>query len=258
VIRRIAAATAVFIAVAVAAGRARADEVTIPPGASTPGITGYLMRPNATGPAPAVLVLHGCEGYGTLETTTVNELAQSGYVALAIDALRPQGLRSACGAGSGPVRNTFEYAIAALQWLAQQSYVNPNRLAVVGFSMGAIAGFSLIDPLYGPAPTIPGLRAEVLYYPACSNRSANINVPLLILDGSADDWIPPGPCQELARNAAASGKPVQIVTYPGATHAFNQPSGHTRILNGHTLTYDPQAAADADSRMRAFLQTYLH
>lgn len=235
----------------------RADQIAIPASGSTPEITGYSMRPSGPGPFPAVLVLHGCEGFGSLETATVNELASAGYVALAIDALAPQGLRNACGAGSGPVRNTFEYAIAALGWLGQQPYVARDRLGVVGYSMGAIAGLSLIDPFSGSPPTIPGLRAVVLYYPACSNRNPNIGTPLLILDGSADDWMPPGPCQTLARSAQALRRNVQIVTYPGATHAFNRPSSRTRILNGHTLTYDPQAASDADARMRAFFQQYL-
>lgn len=251
-------ASAISVALfCLSAGAVRAESITIPAGASTPAIPGELARPAGPGPFPAVLVLHGCEGYGSLEASTINELAGEGYVGLAIDLLEPQGLRSACGAGAGPVRNAFEYAIAALQWLGQQPYVSSNRLGVIGYSMGAIAGLSLIDPLSGTLPSIPGLRAVVLYYPACSGRNANINTPLLILDGSADDWIPPVPCQTLAHSAQALGKNVQIVTYPGATHAFNQPSSHTRIVNGHTLTYDPQATADADARMKAFFRQYL-
>lgn len=248
----------IAVALCVAGGPALAESVTIPADSTNPAITGYLVRPNGAGPFPAVLVLHGCEGFGALESQTVNELAAAGYVALAIDTLKPQGLRNACGAGAGPVRNALHYAEGALAWLAQQPYVRGDRLGVVGFSMGAIASLGLIDPLSGPPPQIPGLRGIVAFYPSCSGRSPNIHVPLLILDGSADDWIPPGPCQTLAQSAAAAGDPVQIITYPGATHAFNQAYHGTRVVGGHTLTYDPQAAADSDAKMRAFLQAHLH
>lgn len=253
---RIAAVIGAVAACAVVTGVARAENVTIAAGPVS--VTGYMARPSGSGPFPAVLVLHGCEGMGALETQTADELASAGYIALAIDTLKPQGLRNACGAGSGPVRNAFSYATAALQWLGQQPAVDAHHLGVVGYSMGAIVALSLIDPLSGAAPPpIPGLRAVVAYYPACSGRSPNINTPLLILDGSADDWIPPGPCQALAHDASGMGKSVTIVTYPGATHAFNQAYHGTRVVGGHTLTYDPSATADADAKMRAFFQRYL-
>ncbi len=252
---RIAALSVVLFCISAATALAenvsfQADGVTI---------TGQMARPNGPGPFPAVLVLHGCEGPGALESSTIGDLAGAGYVALAINTLQPQGLSNACGAGATPVHNAAQYATAALQWLSQQTYVVGNRLGIVGYSMGAMAALDVINPPGGPPPSIPGLRAVVAYYPSCSAHNTDINVPLLILDGSADDWIPPGPCQALAQNAHAAGKPVQIVTYPGATHAFNQPERRgSRTVNGHTLTYDPQATADADARMKAFFQLHLH
>jgi dienelactone hydrolase len=235
---------------------AAAENITIPASGSTPTITGYLMHPNGSGPFPGVLVLHGCQGYGSLEKATVNELASLGYVALAIDTLKPQGLQNACK-DRPAFRVSASYAVAALAWLATQPLVAANRLGIVGYSMGGIEILDVIDPFQGAQQPPAGLRVAVAYYPACTNRDGNVSVPLLILNGSADDWAPPTPCQDLAETATAAGKQVQIVTYPGATHSFNQPSGSTRIYEGHTLTYDPTAAADADARMKAFLAKYL-
>lgn len=233
-----------------------ADNITIPANASTPAIPGYLMRPSGAGPFAAVLVLHWCAGFGQLETDTVNELASAGYVALAIDTLKPQGLRSACK-DIDAFRISAQYAAASLAWLATQPYVAPKRLGVVGFSMGGIEVLSLIDPFMGPQPPPPGLRVAVAYYPSCANRDANITVPLLVFNGSADDWIPPAQCQAFVKAASAAGKQAEIVTYPGATHAFNVPSSGTHVYEDHTLTYDPTAAADADSKMKTFLAKYL-
>lgn len=143
----------------------------------------------------------------------------------------------------------------SLAWLATQPYVIPDHLGVVGFSMGAIEIMGLIDPLT-PRPAPPGLRVAVAYYPACERRVPDVTVPLLILDGDADDWNPAPPCARLAQAAGAAGKIVQITTYPGATHAFNQP-GNPRTYLGHTLRYDADADRDADAKTLAFLATYL-
>jgi dienelactone hydrolase len=202
-----------------------------------------------------VLVLHGCEGVGDLETKTVAELAKQGYVALAIDTLAPQGIKNACSSPAAFVTSA-RYAYASLGWLAAQPYVIPDHLGAVGFSMGAMEIMGLIDPV-SPRPPPPGLKVAVAYYPACDRRGPNVTVPLQILDGAADDWNPAPPCQQLAQAATEAGKTVQITTYPGATHAFNQPRSYTRVYLGHTLRYDADADRDADAKTNAFLATYL-
>jgi dienelactone hydrolase len=234
---------------------AYADTVTIPASGSLPAITGNLMRPAGPGPFPAVLVLHGCEGIGSLETKTVAELAKQGYVALAIDTLGPQGIKNACTNPEAFVTSA-RYAYVTLAWLAAQPFVIPDHLGAIGFSMGAMEILGLIDPV-SPRPPPPGLKVAVAYYPACDRRSPNVGVPLQILDGAADDWNAAPPCQALAQSATAAGHTVQITTYPGATHAFNQPSDHTRTYLGHTLTYNADADRDADAKTNAFLATYL-
>jgi dienelactone hydrolase len=235
---------------------ASADDVTIPPAGSRPAISGVLVRPSGAGPFPAVLVLHGCDGLGPLQTQTVADLAAHGFVGLAIDTLGPQHLKNAC-TDPGAVGPSARFAFASLAWLAQQPYVAADRLGVLGFSMGAIEVLALVDP-ETPRPPPPGLRAAVAYYPNCAKRSPDVGVPMQILDGDADDWTPAGPCQALAQAATAAGKTVQITTYPGATHAFNQPlNGAGKTYLGHHLVYDPAATLDADAKADAFLATYL-
>jgi dienelactone hydrolase len=253
--RRAAAGWAIAVALLLAAAPpAAAENVVIPPFGAFPAISGYLARPATSAPAPAVLVLHGCEGFGSLTSDTANALAKQGYVALAIDTLKPQHLTNAC---SNPqaVAESARYAFVSLVWLAAQPYVVPDRLGAIGFSMGAIEVLGLVDPRVPHAPP-PGLRAAVAYYPACEERAPDVSVPLLILDGDADDWTPAAPCRKLATDAVAAGKTVQITTYPGATHAFNVQAAD-RVYLGHTLRYDPKAGADAASKADAFLATYL-
>jgi dienelactone hydrolase len=234
------------------------DTITIPASATQPALIGYFKRPTAPGPAPAILVLHGCGGFGTREITWVNTFAAQGYVALAIDTLTPQGLTNGCGNTESSYVGSH-YAAAALQWLAAQPSVDATRLGLLGSSEGAVETLDIVDPRATPIAVPAGLRAAVAYYPACARRDADVLVPLQILDGDADDWTPAPPCGVLATAATAAGKTVLITTYPGATHDFNVPSDRAvRYSRGHRLVYDPPAAQDALAKTLAFFARYLH
>jgi dienelactone hydrolase len=234
------------------------DTVTIPASATNPALLGYFKRPAAPGPAPAILVLHGCGGFGAREITWVDTFAAQGYVALAIDTLTPQGLTNGCGNAESSYVGSH-YAATALRWLAAQPSVDATRLGLLGSSEGAIETLDIVDPRGAPIAVPAGLRAAVAYYPACSRRDPDVLVPLQILDGDADDWTPAPPCGVLATAATAAGKTVLITTYPGATHDFNVPSDRAvRYSRGHRLVYDPAAAQDALTKTIAFFAHYLH
>jgi dienelactone hydrolase len=257
---------------------AAADDVTLPAAGTSPALTGYLARP-AVLPAPAVLVLPSCVGLGKMERAAVDDLAAHGFVGLAIDTNTPQGSASTCAFVAKAVAVADGYAISALSWLAAQPYVKSDQLGLLGFSQGGIVALDLDDPWTECGPMTPyapgqrqtavqrcppvrrplprGVRAVVAYYPTCAQRTPNVYVPLQILDGDADDWIPFAPCQALAQSATAAGKTVQITTYPGVTHYFNEPATAPRTYLGHTLRYDPAAAADAEAKTMAFFAQLL-
>lgn len=256
---------------------AAADDVTIPAAGTSPALTGYLARPAAL-PAPAVLVLPTCAGLRTMERAAVDDLAAHGFVGLAIDTNTPQGSASTCGFVVKAVTVSVGYAISTLTWLAAQPYVKSDQLGILGFSQGGIVALDLDDPWTecGPTSYVPGqrqmavqrcppmrrslprgVRAVVAYYPGCAQRLPSVYVPLQMFDGDADDWIAFAPCQALAQSATAAGKSVQITTYPGATHFFNEPASAPRTYLGHTLRYDPVAAADAEAKTMAFFALQL-
>ena len=250
------ALTIALCAGALLSGRAEAGQTTsVPATGTTPAFPAYVAQP-AAALAPGVLVLHGCEGYGRSYAGVADWLASHGYVAVAIDSLAPTGGRNACFDAMTGARTEAADARAALAWMRTQSFIDPNRLAIVGYSMGALATLDVMDA-QPSAPAPPGLQAAVAYYPFCRGRNAeNIRVPQRILDGDTDDWTPAPPCRLLADAAAAADKTVAITTYPGATHAFNFP-GPDRTVLGHHLGYNAPAAIDAAAQTLAFLQRYL-
>jgi dienelactone hydrolase len=236
----------------------RADElVVVAPRAadSRQPLLGFLARPDLPGRLPAVVVLHGCDGFHPNMPLWAARLRLWGYVALAIDSLTPRHIRNGCEQHAGGVEEPVD-ALAALRYLAAQPYVDSARIAVVGMSRGGSAALADVEKV-GPAEYFPlSFHAAIAYYPDCSGISDGFKAPVLILAGEKDDWLPAQACRDMARQVAGKGAPVSLVIYPGATHAFNI-DAPPRTYLGHTLRYDPQAAQDAQQRERAFLHDTL-
>ena len=143
-----------------------------------PRLVGYLARPDAGLSAlaggdkheatvyPAVVVLHGCGGISSHTIDITDRLGSWGYVALAVDSLGPRGMANACRGGFGP-RQAFD-AYAALRYLAQQEFVDPERIAVLGQSMGGIAVLYALDLDLAAQYFAEHFRAAVAYYPGCT------------------------------------------------------------------------------------------
>lgn len=225
---------------------------TVPASAGAPAVAAYVAKPHGDGRFPAVVLLHGCDGFNAAGPYLADRLTARGYVGVAIDALGPGEPDGACTDRSGAQKEAVA-ARATLAWLRTQKYVDPDKLGVVGFSMGGIALLDVIDAASKPPA---GLRVAVAYYPACQGRDGNIAVPLAIFDGDADKITPAPPCAAMVQAATAAGKTAQITTYPDATHAFNVP-GPDRSFFGQPIRFDPTATEDSAKQTAAFLDRYL-
>jgi dienelactone hydrolase len=45
--------------------------------------------------------------------------------------------------------------------------------------------------------------------------------PIRLYHGSADDWMPVGPCRDYVARLRKAGAIVNLVEYPGANHVFD-------------------------------------
>src|SRR6516225_2453096 len=96
-------------------------------------LLGYLARPDGDGPFPAVVVLHGCNGFFGGYAEAADQLRSWGYVALVVDSFGPRGITTRCRIGLDEQPTD---AYAALRYLSQQPSVDAARIAVLGYSMG--------------------------------------------------------------------------------------------------------------------------
>jgi len=99
-------------------------------------IQGYLAKPDGAGPFPAVIGLHGCAGmHDTTKQRLADELVAWGYVVLLVDSYATRGIDHACTSSAFVtfLRRRPD-AYGALVFLAGQTFVDPHRVAAVGFS----------------------------------------------------------------------------------------------------------------------------
>jgi len=227
---------------------------SVPPTSTSPAVPVYIARPLGSGPFPAVLLLHGCDGFNGFGAVYADRLTRLGYVAVALDSLGPVEPFAGCSDRDGSTDEAAD-ARATLAWMRTLPYVSADRLAVIGFSMGGAAVLNLVDARKHPEPPPKGLRAAVAFYPNCEGRDGNVTVPLRIFDGDADTITPAPPCEALAKAGKAAGKPVEITVYPGATHGFQIPGDHSFF--GQPIRYDEAATKDSAAKVEQFLAASL-
>lgn len=228
-------------------------------------ISGYLTRPEGAGPFPAIVQLHGCAGLpkalreGTAEHFWAQRLAAWGYVVLVVDSFTTRGIEQTCTA-TGPAASRIGDAYGALAFLAAQPFVDSKRIALLGFSQGAIAALSLVrarDFDLFENEAAHRFKAAVAFYPSCPD-DGTMTVPTLILIGELDDWTPAAGCTRMMTSRTGAGSPVRLMVYPGAHHAFDvmalQPG---REMFGHRVEYNAAAAQQATGEVRRFLAEQL-
>ena len=214
-------------------------------------IQGYLTKPKGRGPFPAVVLLHTCLGLPEARASIGQRIAAWGYVALFVDDFATRGLRETCAVDFQPA---LPDAYGALAYLSHLPYVDPGRIAAVGFSQG---GDTALKVATGGTPPAGGegavFKAAAAFYPPCANvAGATLDIPTLILVGAKDEVTPAADCARLAKQQSPGM--AKLVVYPGAAHAFDIPEfgGGTRVM-GMLLAYDPNAASRSWTELRSFL-----
>ena len=213
----------------------------------SPRVYGFLAAPAGPGPHPGVILLHGSAGWRPAYAEYARMLADSGFVALALDYYAETGLDTlpAQAVRFWPVWQAT--VKRAAQWLVGQSSVGGGSVGLIGFSRGAFLAVAV-------ASSMPPVKAVVDFFGGANTRSASIEEqvrnfpPLLILHGDADTVVPVSFAYQLRDAVMKSGGDVEMHLYPGLHHGFNG-----RFSPG----YSKEAAEDSFRRTVEFLRRRL-
>jgi len=115
----------------------------------TPGtIFRALREPEGSGPFPAVVLLHTCGGFGAPLSQWASLLQDRGYAAVLVSSFGPRGITSICGNWAVSVDDVAADALAALNHLRGRPGIDNERIAVMGFSYGAMAALRTASARY--------------------------------------------------------------------------------------------------------------
>ena len=189
------------------------------------------------GRRPAVIALHGCSGlynnrgrFDDRYTFYAQRWNAVGWHVVAPDSFVSRGQGSICAQTAQErtikVAHRRDDVLRTAAWLTTRDDVDPHRIAVVGWSHGAMTALEIVDrSLWRPQPP----AAIVMYYPGCGGwkRRALVEpaAPVLMLLGEADDWTPAAPCKDLAeRFQSAHPGVVSVHAYADSHHGFDSRS----------------------------------
>jgi len=208
-------------------------------------VQGLLYTPEGKGPFPGIVVIHEWWGLNDWVKEQASKLSDLGYVALAIDLYRGKVAATPDEAHELmrglPEDRAKRDLHAAFEFLQSQSTVKKDRIASIGWCMGG--GYSLDMALQEPT-----LRADVINYghlATDTNSLKKINASILGIFGGKDRGITPADVKKFEQSLKQLGKKVDIVIYPDAGHAFENPNNKDG--------YRPDDAADAWKRTVKFL-----
>ncbi|MDB4949178.1 MAG: putative carboxymethylenebutenolidase [Gemmatimonadetes bacterium] len=213
-------------------------------------VRGYLARPADAAPGaalPGIVVIHEWWGLNDNVRMMTRRLAGEGYSALAVDlygsaAATPEQARGLMGGVMANPAAAVSNLGEALKYLRAQG---APKIGTVGWCFGG--GWSLETALHYPGQ----VQATVMYYgrPVTDRaRLAVLRAPVLGLFGEQDQGIPVDTVRAMEAAMHALDKDVELVVYPGAGHAFANPSGQA---------YRPISAADAWRRTVFFFNQQL-
>lgn len=237
--------------------RERGQPVSQPPSTE---LSGELYHPPGDGPFPAVVALHGCGGAGSKENKDPigARFTALGYALLIVDSFGPRGVTTGCTPAYwlNPVDRVGD-AFGALTYLARLPLVDPERIAVVGYSQGADVALSAVKPGGEESLFDRHFRAAIAYYPMCAGFNGTVSVPTVILIGELDDATPAASCQKMVARRSSEGAPLRLVVYPDAYHSFNMVTLRDRPITyqGHHLEYNEAADHAAWAETVAALRT---
>lgn len=199
--------------------------------------------PKVEGKRPAVVLLHGCDGWEQLKTyeTAAKTLASDGHVALivryfdrsktpdeVVDADRAEFVRWLRG---GKVLKKDSRARAhftewcgavcdAVSHARTLPNVDPSRVAIVGLSLGGFVAMGAAPKCDPPVSAVVEMFGGV---PEEMHKGLGKLPPVLILHGEEDELVSVAEAYKAAGVVAAQKQKVEIEVHKGVGHFFFRP-----------------------------------
>ena len=192
---------------------------------------GELRLPlNAPAKVPAVVLVHGSGGIGAGPDYWARALNEAGIAAFILDSFSGRGIVSTVE--DQEQLNSLAMmvdAYRALDVLAAHPRIRADRIAVMGFSKGAVASvYSAMDRFRAAYGGANRFAAHIGFYTPCNvaydGDTQTGAAPIRLFHGISDDYVNIVPCRDYAARLKAAGADVALTEYPDSQHGFDSPT----------------------------------
>lgn len=232
------------------------NEVEIPKGeitytADSTTLKGYFAVADGDEKKPGILVIHEWWGHNSHSREKADQLAESGYVAFALD-MYGDGKNTSHPEDAGKfmtaVVSNMEVAKArfesAMEVLKSHPAVDPEKIGVIGFCFGGTMGLSMANAGYD-IDAVVAFHAG-LGLPIMPASAGVVKAKILVANGADDPMISAQQIEDFKAVMEGAGVDYKYVAYEGAKHAFTN-KGADAIGEEFGLPLEYNAAADSAS-----------
>lgn len=203
---------------------------------------------------PGVLVVHEWTGLGPYVKKRAEMLARMGYVALAAD-IYGKGVRPAGPAEAAKTAGIYKddrallraRVRAGLDTLKAQRFVDPQRIAAIGYCFGGTTVLEL-------ARDGADIRGVVSFHGGLATPkpedAKNIRARVLALHGADDPFVKWDEVAAFQEEMRKGGVDWQFVSYGNAVHSFTNPEAGNDNSKG--AAYNEKADKRSWEAMKAF------
>jgi dienelactone hydrolase len=189
-------------------------------------LEGYLAYDDAVkDKRPGVIVVHDWMGFGDYGNRRAEQLAELGYVALAVDifgkGIRPKNSDEASAQAAiykGNRTLLRQRAAAGLDVLKKHPLVDSQRVAAIGYCFG---GTTVLEMARGGA-VLNGVVSFHGGLDAPSPAQGPVKPKVLVLHGADDPYVPAEQVAAFQKEMNQAGADWQMVYYSGAVHSFTR------------------------------------
>ena len=225
-------------------------------------LIGYFAAPETDAPVAGVIVAPEWWGRNDYTEQRARELAEHGYAALAIDMYGDKKVTTNSDQAYQWMMQTFEdpdtivnRAKAALDTLAAQDEVNPEKLAAIGFCYGGKVALDLARS-NAPLKAVATLHANLS--PKAPAQEGQVQAEILVLHGEKDSMVSLDDVASFKEEMQAAKVEHNVIVFENAKHGFSNPLADERAkANGVDLGYNAEAEKQSLAAMYELLARQL-
>lgn len=220
-----------------------------------------IFRPEGAGPFPVAVVAHTCGGIEPHIYDRAKELLDAGYMVLVLDSYTSRRHFVVCTAAGVGAPRGYKDAYDALSHLKKLPDADPERIYLVGFSLGSFVAAVMSSPSVAQRlGSAHRFRATVGWYGSCKYEPIrgptwelirqDTDKPVLLLMAKNDTETPVADCEARLSKLQANGQPVSWVVLPDVTHAWDKSNDRRGYV------YSAPATRDAMKRTLEFFAAH--